>query len=430
MMIQTEKIVDLSQKILRRGENFPFHSDYIGNRHTGQWYVMSNIFIGSHVATHVECPRHHIKDGLDCLHYPLENLIGSCVTLDCTGKEVDDPITLEEVMRYKDLIHKGDIIFLWTGFDKYHRTERWTDYRYIAEDAMEWLVSFEPKAIGVDAYGIEIPGADTGEPNHMRCFNRNIAVVEALTNLGKIANKRTTVFMLVLPMEGVDACPVRAIALQDEIPLDMNKIVELNQKLLQDKENFGFHSVYNGTNRPDWYVMSDILMGSHAGTHVEVPRHHLKDGLDCMHFPLERLMGDCITMDCSGKEVDEPITLEEVMRYKDQIKKGDIIFLWTGFDRFHRTERWRDYRYIAEDAMEWLVSFEPKAIGVDAFGIEIPGENTGEPNHMRCFNRNIAVVEALTNLGEIAGKRTSVLMLILPMEGVDACPVRAIAIQE
>ena len=148
MMIQTEKIVDLSQKILRRGENFPFHSDYIGNRHTGQWYVMSNIFIGSHVATHVECPRHHIKDGLDCLHYPLENLIGSCVTLDCTGKEVDDPITLEEVMRYKDLIHKGDIIFLWTGFDKYHRTERWTDYRYIAEDAMEWLVSFARSAHG------------------------------------------------------------------------------------------------------------------------------------------------------------------------------------------------------------------------------------------------------------------------------------------
>ena len=212
--------------------------------------------------------------------------------------------------------------------------------------------------------------------------------------------------------------------------LDYSKVVDLSHRILQDQENFGFRSVFSGTNRPDWYVMSDILMGSHVGTHVEVPRHHAKDGLDCLDYPLENLIGACVTLDCSGKEADEPITLEEVMRYKDLIREGDMIFLWTGFDRYHRTERWRDYRYIAEDAMEWLISFHPKAIGVDAFGIEIPGENTGEPNHMRCFDRNIAVVEALDNLEQIKNTRTTVLMLILPMEGVDACPVRAIAIRE
>ena len=46
-MIDKEKVVDLSHRILRRGENFPFHSDYIGNRSSEDWYVMSNIFIGS-----------------------------------------------------------------------------------------------------------------------------------------------------------------------------------------------------------------------------------------------------------------------------------------------------------------------------------------------------------------------------------------------
>ena len=102
-MIDKEKVVDLSHRILRRGENFPFHSDYIGNRSSKDWYVMSNIFIGSHVGTHVEVPKHHVRDGLDCLHYPLENLVGDCVTLDCSGKEVDEPITLEEVSGHVSL---------------------------------------------------------------------------------------------------------------------------------------------------------------------------------------------------------------------------------------------------------------------------------------------------------------------------------------
>ena len=73
--------------------------------------------------------------------------------------------------------------------------------------------------------------------------------------------------------------------------LDYSKVVDLSHRILQDQENFGFRSVFSGTNRPDWYVMSDILMGSHVGTHVEVPRHHAKDGLDCLDYPLENLIG-------------------------------------------------------------------------------------------------------------------------------------------
>ena len=215
MVIDKSKVVDLSHAIRRKGENFPFHSDYVGNRDKEFWYVMSNIFTGSHVGTHVETPYHHVKDGDDCLTYPLENLIGDAITLNCSKKPPEEPITLDELLPYKDMIHEGDIIFVWTGCDKFHRTERWMDYRYFTEEAMQWLVSFNPKAIGVDSFGIEVPGARSGEPNHMACFNRNIAVIEALDNLEQIVDERVTAFLLVLPMEGVDASPVRAIAIRD-----------------------------------------------------------------------------------------------------------------------------------------------------------------------------------------------------------------------
>ena len=209
----------------------------------------------------------------------------------------------------------------------------------------------------------------------------------------------------------------------------MDQVVELSHGIRKGIEKFPFFSTRAGDTHSKWYGMTDVLMGSHVGTHVEMPRHHIYDGTDCLNFPLENLMGECITLDCTGKTKDDPITLEELLPYKDQIREGDIIFIWTGFDKYHRTDRWREYRYFTEEAMQWLVSFKPKAIGVDAFGIEVPGENTGEPNHMACFNQEIAVVEALKNLGQIAGQRVNVFMLVLPMEGVDSCPVRAIAIK-
>ena len=78
--------------------------------------------------------------------------------------------------------------------------------------------------IGTDASGVELTdGYDSegrmhelfGEPVHVKCFKNGIAIVESLTNLGAIDGIRTTVFVLGLPMQGMDASPARIIAIKD-----------------------------------------------------------------------------------------------------------------------------------------------------------------------------------------------------------------------
>ncbi|MDO8685396.1 MAG: hypothetical protein Q7J78_01855, partial [Clostridiales bacterium] len=58
------------------------------------------------------------------------------------------------------------------------------------------------------------PGTDY-QPNHLNMFKHNIAMIESATNLAAIGNERITVFILPLSIAGIDACPVRIIAIRE-----------------------------------------------------------------------------------------------------------------------------------------------------------------------------------------------------------------------
>ena len=40
-----------------------------------------------------------------------------------------------------------------------------------------------------------------------------------------------------------------------------------------------------------WYIVSEVTLNTHTGTHIEFPYHHVKDGQDAATFPLEHLFG-------------------------------------------------------------------------------------------------------------------------------------------
>ena len=215
-------------------------------------------------------------------------------------------------------------------------------------------------------------------------------------------------------------------------------IVELSHKMLPGKENFNLQTrtydvvelVPEATHRPDvWYVVSDIAFSSHMGTHIEFPFHHLEDGANAGDYPIENMIGEAVVLEFTGKKAGDFISLDEVKKYKEFIREGDIIFIRTDLDKKFRDKDWEPFVHIAEDALLWLLEFKPKIIGSDGSGIEVP-DTEDQPNHFNCFRRNVAIVESLTNLAAISGTRLTVFILPLPIEGIDACPVRVIAIKE
>lgn len=207
------------------------------------------------------------------------------------------------------------------------------------------------------------------------------------------------------------------------------RIVDLTHVLLPGKEQYtlevGHKNLRNG---PEGDVMSLVYMWSHVGTHVEAPLHFLADGADTAGIAIERLMGPAIVLDFRNKQVNEAITLADIQASGD-ILVGDRVLTMTGRHTQYRTPHSHDRPYITEEAMRWLVEDRKIAsFGTDSSGFEVRGV-TNYPNHRLLNNAGIPALECLTNLVELRAQRIYLIALPIPVKGLDASPVRAIAIE-
>ena len=126
-------------------------------------------------------------------------------------------ITLEEVKSCGVEILKNDIVFIRTDMHKVWKTPQGHDRPVLAIDATDYLVnSIGIKCIGTDATGLEVRGRDD-QPVHNILFERDVAMVESLTNLDKLSQTRFISFILPLAVKGLDSCPVRIVAFEGTV---------------------------------------------------------------------------------------------------------------------------------------------------------------------------------------------------------------------
>jgi kynurenine formamidase len=71
------------------------------------------------------------------------------------------------------------------------------------------------KMMGVDSAGPELENDTThANINHLLLFRAEIPVIENLANLDKVNRPRVKVYALPIPARGVDAFPLRVIAVE------------------------------------------------------------------------------------------------------------------------------------------------------------------------------------------------------------------------
>ena len=229
--------------------------------------------------------------------------------------------------------------------------------------------------------------------------------------------------------------------------IQIKNIIELSHRLVPGKEEFPLDLTTFNTDealaqtsrcsehrierREDiWYILQEVKLGSHVGTHVEFPYHHLKTGKSAADYPLNRLVGEAVLLDFSHKKKDEEITRQEVIDTGVVIRKGDIVFIRTDMHLLWKTPRAHDRPVLSIEATRYLVEeIGIHCIGTDATGLEVRGRND-QPVHELLFTHDVAMVESLTNLDKLRATRFQVIMLPLMVEGMDSCPIRAIALVE
>ena len=102
-----------------------------------------------------------------------------------------------------------------------YRTSRQHERPFFTPDAIEWLVhGLQTKVLGIDASGIEPRNADgspyPGQPNHETLLRAGVPLVEYMTNLIPLVNRRFYTFILPVKVAGAEAFPVRVIAVELE----------------------------------------------------------------------------------------------------------------------------------------------------------------------------------------------------------------------
>ena len=172
----------------------------------------------------------------------------------------------------------------------------------------------------------------------------------------------------------------------------------------------------------EWYVMSDVELMDHVGTHIEAPFHFLKAGMDLSQIPLSQLMGEAVVLDLRESEAEGGVTLAQVQAATEKaggIREGDIVFGQMG-----------RVGYFATDALEWLVAQGMKLMGVDSGGVELAHDKThANVNHLVLFRAGVPLIENLAHLDQLTQSRVMVYALPVPVKGLDAFPLRVIAIE-
>jgi arylformamidase len=224
------------------------------------------------------------------------------------------------------------------------------------------------------------------------------------------------------------------------------RIVDLSHTVIPGQEEYRLETDTRPTSdwpqfaqyqRPndEWYIISEVILNTHVGTHIEFPYHHVKDGLDSANYPLENLVGEAVVVDISGWGHNERIDLEGLKaKCAGLLQPGDIAYFYTGFDRYYRTDQQHNRPWFAPECIEWLANdVKIRVMGVDTSGIEVRNPDgspsVGQPNHELLLGKGIALVEYMANLGEFLNQRFYTYLLPVKIAGVESFPVRAIGVQ-
>ncbi|MDD1706340.1 MAG: cyclase family protein [Methanoregulaceae archaeon] len=164
------------------------------------------------------------------------------------------------------------------------------------------------------------------------------------------------------------------------------------------------------------YLITDIHISSHSGTHIDAPSHYLEQGAGVDEIPLSHLMGWC--------------TVADLTRVKGEILPRDLegktgrsvkILFKTSFSE--QTDFIEDYPSLGEEAAEFLVQEGVHCIGTDAPSVE--KFNCSGSVHRALLSRGIVIIEML-DLWKIPEGDYWMIALPLRLRGLDGSPCRVL----
>lgn len=166
--------------------------------------------------------------------------------------------------------------------------------------------------------------------------------------------------------------------------------------------------------------VSRLVMGTHAGTHVDAPRHFFDEGAGADALSLELLIGRARVVDLprrGGITADDLAAagLREDLRV---LFKTPNSALWNsgGFRQ--------EYTHLTEGGARYLAAQGVNVVGVDYLSVE-EFKKAGAPAHRALLSQGVVIIEGL-NLSDVEPGMYEMYCLPLRVASADGAPARVV----
>jgi len=182
----------------------------------------------------------------------------------------------------------------------------------------------------------------------------------------------------------------------------------------------------------DGWNASTLNLYSHAGTHMDAPRHFLNEGSCMEEMDLNVCCGPARIVNLAPVVERQLLTVADIEGAIGAVQEGDRLLLRTDWSKRVGTPEYRDaLPRISAELARWLVEKRVALIGVEPPSVaDVNNMPELTEVHQTLFRGNVVIVEGLANLDQITQAEVEFVALPLHLVGGDGCPVRAIAIEK
>lgn len=173
-----------------------------------------------------------------------------------------------------------------------------------------------------------------------------------------------------------------------------------------------------------------LLMGSHAGTHMDAPYHFIQDGKKVESLDVSLMIGPATIVDFRRFKTGSVVTLDDV---RELSITSHMIFVFAWYHHWKTPQYYKAFPYFETEAVRYLVDGGMKFMALDTpspdDGSSISNSKSiDSPNHQILLGNEIMMAEYLNNTEELLdGKNYELIALPLKVFGSDGSPARVLA---
>ena len=249
--------------------------------------------------------------------------------------------------------------------------------------------------------------------------------------------KFSRVVDLTLPIES-NMAPIPGFKAYAENPSRVNVISSITeaQKEALRAEGMTLSSNHEVNNRAMITVLSILV---HNGTHIDAPRHMVEKGIPIDQMPVSQFVKEGILINLPGKGPNSVVTVKEVAESGVEIRPNTIVMINTGWtDRmWGKPGFWEQMPYLERGVAEYVANKGAAGLAIDVFpekplwrGVKLDPGEVWIANHLALMQKNLPLIQFVTNLSQIGNNRFTVVAVPLAIKGGDASPVRVVALVE